>query len=110
MSHQRDIALFKRRVVEVAERLRVQPEQVRVQRMTRKWASCSPDGRCTFSADLLDERRAFQEYVIIHELLHLKIRNHGRLFRSLLTAHMPTWRVFCPSGLGTRCVVRQVSP
>jgi len=43
----------------------------------------------------------------VHELLHLKVRNHGRVFKSLLTAHMPSWRRFCPDGLGTSCVVRR---
>ena len=34
----------------------------------------------------------FQDYVIVHELVHLKIPNHGRLFKSLLSAHLPEWR------------------
>jgi predicted metal-dependent hydrolase len=97
---------FKNRVQLWAGRVRVKPEQVRVQLMTRKWASCSQGGWCTFANDLLDEAHAFQDYVIVHELLHLKVRNHGRLFRSLLTAHLPTWRRFCPDGLGTSCVAR----
>jgi len=75
--------------------------------MTRKWASCSAHGWCTFATDLLEEGHEFQDYVIVHELLHLKVRNHGRVFKSLLTAHIPTWRRFCPDGLGTRCVARK---
>ncbi len=103
--HERQHA-FKERVGSWASRVRVRPSQVRVQNMTRKWASCSPRGWCTFAVDLLDETHAFQDYVIVHELLHLKVRNHGRVFRSLLTAHVPTWRRFCPNGLGTSCVAR----
>jgi hypothetical protein len=30
--------------------------------------------------------------VIAHELLHLKVPNHGRLFKALMTAHVPKWR------------------
>lgn len=56
--------------------------------MTRKWASCSPRGRVTFSRDLLDQPLAFQDYVIAHELLHLRIRNHGKLFTAMLKAHL----------------------
>jgi hypothetical protein len=52
---------------------------------------------------LFNESHAFQEYVIAHELLHLKLRNHGRVFRSLLTTYLPGWRRFCPNGLGTSC-------
>jgi predicted metal-dependent hydrolase len=67
----------------------VKPEQVRLQKMTRKWASCSTVGRVTFSEDLLQESGAFQDYVIVHELLHLRVRNHGKLFKSFLKAYLP---------------------
>lgn len=57
--------------------------------MTKKWASCSTAGRVTFSRDLLRRDRRFREAVIVHELLHLRVRNHGKLFRSLVNAHLP---------------------
>jgi len=31
--------------------------------------------------------------VILHELLHLRVRNHGKLFKAYLTAYQPDWRV-----------------
>lgn len=97
---------LKERVRAWAKRVRVEPEQIRVQRMSRKWASCSTRGWCTFAADLVHEPAQFQDYVIVHELLHLKVRNHGRVFRSLLSAHVPGWRRYCPTGLGTSCASR----
>jgi hypothetical protein len=36
--------------------------------------------------------RAFQDFVIVHELLHLRVPNHGRLFKALLSVHAPGWR------------------
>ncbi len=71
-----------------AIRLRVRPTQIRVQPMTRKWASCSPQGRITLASDLPQQPAAFQDYVIAHELLHLRIRNHGKLFNATLRAHL----------------------
>jgi len=71
--------------------MKVKPAQIRVQKMTKKWASCSSKGRVCFSADLLHEQRAFQEYVIVHELLHLQVPNHGKLFKSLMNAYLPGW-------------------
>ena len=56
--------------------------------MTRKWASCSSSGRVTFNRDLLREPPAFRDYVIAHELLHLRIRNHGKLFAATLRTHL----------------------
>ncbi len=75
-----------------AQRLHVRPRLVRVQRMTRKWGSCSTSGIVTLAADLADQDTDFQNFVIAHELLHLRVPNHGRLFKALMTAHVPDWR------------------
>ncbi len=56
--------------------------------MKRKWVSCSTEGRATFSLDLLEEASSFQDYGIVHALIHLKVPNHGKLFSSLLSAHL----------------------
>ncbi len=72
--------------------LRVKPVRVRVQQMTRKWGSYSTTGWVTFARDLLGTSSAFQDYVIVHELLHLKVPIHGRLFKSYLTAYLPDWK------------------
>ena len=71
-----------------AERLGVTPREVRVRPMRRKWASCSSAGRLTFNSELLRQPSAFRAEVIVHELLHLQVPNHGRLFRALLRAHL----------------------
>jgi predicted metal-dependent hydrolase len=73
--------------------LKVNPAQICIQRMTKKWASCSSKGRVCFSADLLHEPRPFQEVVIVHELLHLQVPNHGKLFKSLMNAYLPGWEM-----------------
>ncbi|MFQ5830568.1 MAG: M48 family metallopeptidase [Candidatus Methylomirabilia bacterium] len=74
-----------------ASRIGVRPKRVQIQRMKTKWASCSVRGRLCLSTDLLREKRAFQEAVVVHELLHLLVPNHGKLFRSLLRAYVPGW-------------------
>lgn len=85
-------AALTRRVDFWAARLRVRPRVVRVRRMTRKWGSCSTAGTITLASDLPDQRPDFQDFVIAHELLHLRIPNHGKLFRAVLAAHLPDWR------------------
>lgn len=80
------------RVADWAQRLNVRPRLVRVRRMTRKWGSCSTSGVVTLAADLADQRPGFQDFVIAHELLHLRVPNHGKLFKALLTAHVPGWK------------------
>lgn len=71
-----------------AERIGVQPKEIHLRPMTRKWASCSSNGRLTFNTDLLREAATFRAEVIVHELLHLKLPNHGKVFRALLKAYL----------------------
>lgn len=80
---------FRAEVTEWVTRLRVRPLRVRVQPMTRKWGSCSAAGTVSFATALLAEPAEFRTFVIVHELLHLRVANHGPLFRSYLAAYLP---------------------
>lgn len=73
-------------------RLKVEPRRIRVQQMRRKWGSCSSLGTITLAADLAEQDEGFQDFVIAHELLHLRVPNHGKLFKVLMNAHLPGWR------------------
>ena len=83
--------ILKDRVGQWASKIGVRPLRVQIQPMIKKWASCSPSGRICLSKDLLSEDRAFQQVVIVHELLHLRVHNHGKLFKSLMSAYLPEW-------------------
>jgi hypothetical protein len=75
-----------------SQRLKTEARIIRVQRMTRKWGSCSTTGIITLADDLASQAVEFQDFVIVHELLHLRVPNHGRLFKALMSAHVPGWR------------------
>src|SRR3990170_4642112 len=85
---------LRRRVERWSQRLRAEPRIVRIQRMTRKWGSCSTKGIVTLADDLADQAAGFQDFVIAHELLHLRVRNHGRVFKTLMSVHVPDWRAW----------------
>lgn len=85
-------ASLRARVDYWCERLKATPRIVRIQRMTRKWGSCSTGGIITLAEDLADQEKCFQDFVIAHELLHLRVPNHGKVFKALMTAHVPRWR------------------
>jgi predicted metal-dependent hydrolase len=80
--------LFKAEVRAWAKRIGVEPKEVHLRPMRRKWASCSSNGRLTYNTTLLGETVSFRREVIVHELLHLKIPNHGKVFKALLRAHL----------------------
>ena len=73
---------FRDRVAHWAQTIGAKPKLGQLRRMKRKWASCSTAGRVSFSRDLLRKRRGFQDYVIAHELIHLQVPNHGKLFKA----------------------------
>ena len=76
------------RVRDWAARMEVRVRAVTIRKMRRKWASCSTAGRLTFDESLLSKSRDLQDYVIVHELLHLSVPNHGKLWKSLMRAHL----------------------
>ena len=79
---------FKQRVHHWAQRLDVQVVRLSVRPMTRKWASCSSNGRLNFSDELPELDGQLWDYVIVHELLHCSVPNHGRLWKSLMHAYL----------------------
>ena len=83
---------LKRRTLSWANRHRVNPKVVRVQDMRREWGSCSSAGTITLASDLAVQHQRFQDYVIVHELLHLRLSTHGRVFKALMSAHVPGWQ------------------
>ena len=83
-----DVSQLKEEVWRWAKKIGVSPKEVHVRKMRRKWASCSSKGRLTFSYDLLAQPEDFRDYVIVHELLHLRYPNHGKMFKTLLKMYL----------------------
>jgi len=92
---------LRRRTLAWAVKLKVSPRVVRVQAMRRKWGSCSSAGTVTLARDLVDRELRFQDYVIVHELLHLRFpdHRHGRVFKALMSAHVPGWKAMASARL-----------
>lgn len=97
---------IRKRVACWTRKLGVRPRVVRVQPMTRKWGSCSTSGVITLAIDLADQEPGFQDFVIAHELLHLRVPNHGKLFKALMTVHVPDWPKYCGGGYSVSYVSR----
>ena len=79
---------FKQDVRAWAKKIGVEPKEIHLRKMKRKWASCSSKGRLTFDISLLDEPKESRLRKILHELLHLKYPNHGRMFNLLLNIYL----------------------
>lgn len=85
--------VFAARLKVVSEPLRWvrQLPSVRLQFMTRQWGSCSPSGRLTVNPWLVAAPREAIDYVLLHELCHLKHHDHSRNFYVTLARHFPDW-------------------
>jgi len=83
-----DKAEFKAIVYDYADKMKIKVKSLALRPMTNKWASCSTDGNLNFNKELLDIDKELGEYVIVHELLHLNVPNHGKLWKSLMTAYL----------------------
>lgn len=64
-----------------------------LQRMKTKWGSCnSRAGHIRLNTELVKKPRDLLEYVVVHEMLHLKEPIHSDRFVELLNQHYPAWR------------------
>lgn len=82
---------FKARIVEWAAKLDVKATAIYIRPMSRKWASCSTAGTLSFNDELVSMPIELGDYVIVHELLHFSVPNHGKLWKSLMRVHLGDW-------------------
>ena len=74
------------------ERLSVAYPPLRLRAMQARWGSCSAAGVITLNPRLLQAPRDCIDYVIVHELCHLREHNHGKRYYALLDQVLPDWR------------------
>ena len=94
MKRWRDREQFKARVLEWAAKLDVKARSIYVRPMRRKWASCSTAGTLSFNDELLGMDTKLSDYVIVHELLHFSVPNHGKLWKMLMRVHLGDYERF----------------
>lgn len=89
MNHRQSKEAFKGRVREWAQKLDVKVRVISLRAMKNKWASYTrASDLLIFNTELLEMERELGDYVIVHELLHFFVPNHGKLWKSLMRAHL----------------------
>ncbi|WP_094585111.1 SprT family zinc-dependent metalloprotease [Synechococcus sp. BO 8801] len=74
------------------QQLNVQANRLFVQAMTRQWGSCNPKSRnIRLNTQLAQKPMVCLDYVVLHELAHLRVASHGEEFITLLDSHLPDW-------------------
>jgi predicted metal-dependent hydrolase len=67
-------------------------QRVRIGSQRMLWGSCSTRGVLAFKWRLVLAPYEVLDYVVVHELCHLRVLNHSRRFWSLVERHRPEWR------------------
>ena len=75
---------FREEVRRAAIEIHARPRQIRIRTMKKKIGSCSPGRIVTFNETVVEFDDPLRKEAIIHELLHLRYRNHGKMFRTML--------------------------
>jgi predicted metal-dependent hydrolase len=77
---------------EEAERLGVAYRQIRIGDQRTLWGSCSSAGTLSFNWRLVLAPLEVLDYVVVHELCHLRVPNHSKTFWKLVEGLRPGWR------------------
>jgi predicted metal-dependent hydrolase len=68
------------------------PPPFRFSQMSRQWGSCSANGEIALNPNLIKAPRRCIDYVILHEVAHLKHHHHGPDFWRLIDVYCPNWK------------------
>ena len=89
---ERALALFDERIAALAPRIDVCVRRVSLSNARTQWGSCSTDGRIRFSWRLVHFRIPLIDYVVAHELAHLRHMNHSARFWRAVECVCPDYR------------------
>jgi hypothetical protein len=73
------------------EKFSLAKPKLQIKRMRKRWGSLSTNGKLTLNIDLIHAPRECIDYVIVHELSHMRYADHGSEFYRFLDKVMPDW-------------------
>jgi len=85
-------ALLPQLVEKYAAIMGVNPEKVRITSARKRFGSCSGKNSLCFSFRLMEYPREAVEYVVVHELAHIRYKNHSQQFYKYIERFMPDWK------------------
>ncbi len=76
-----------------AKHIGVPMPRIKILPMPTLWGGMSTEGQLTLNTELVLMPKKLREYVIVHELVHLLVPNHGKVFKCFMSAYLPDWEV-----------------
>jgi predicted metal-dependent hydrolase len=85
---------IRRLVVMYAEKLGLHPSGIRIKEQKHLWGSCGTTDILNFNLRLIEFPEHILAYVVVHELCHIKHRDHSKKYWALVESVMPEWREY----------------
>lgn len=86
--------VVKNSIKKYAQELKELPNKVRIRDIKYAWGSCSSNRNITINKKLAKKDVKVVEYVVLHEMCHLKYMNHSKEFWNLIQVHMPEYKQY----------------
>jgi predicted metal-dependent hydrolase len=90
---ERAFEIISERVSLYAQRYNFNPKQVKITSAKTRWGSCSPSGTLNFTWRLIMAPLDVIDYVVVHELAHLRVKNHSRKFWNEVEEIYPGYKI-----------------
>jgi len=85
-------SVFHARVAHYAPLMGVSPNKIFIKEQRTLWGSCSARGNLNFNRKLLKAPPEILDYVVVHELAHLRHMNHSKRFWDFVATQCPEWK------------------
>lgn len=70
----------------------VTPKSIKINSAKKRYGSCSGENNINFSLYLMDKDDRFVDYVVVHELAHIRHHNHSKNFYTFIESVMPDYK------------------
>lgn len=82
-----------KRIYPFVEKYGINKPDIQIRTMKARWGSCAIDkGYIMLNSELIKAPKLCIDYVVLHELIHFKYRNHDNDFYDFMTSLMPDWK------------------
>lgn len=67
-------------------------EGLKIRKLEKRWGSCTPSNNIIINVEAIKLPFSLIDYLIVHELVHTKVKNHSKEFWAELSKHIPNWK------------------
>lgn len=82
--HNESLLTLPSRIRHYAQKMNLSPTQIRYKKLRRRWGSCDSNGVLTFNVMMMQLSYRHVDYIIVHELAHMRHMNHSKAFHDLV--------------------------